>query len=154
VRVALEKRLPVAAGLGGGSSDAAATLRGLARLYPAAVDLRALARGLGADVPFLLDCGEGGAAVARGVGDRLQPVRLPEVHLVLANPGVPVSAAEAYGNLRGRFGPPLDLRAILDALERGEALPYRNDLEPPVLERHPLVAEQRRRSRRQACSGS
>ncbi|HWG85420.1 MAG TPA: 4-(cytidine 5'-diphospho)-2-C-methyl-D-erythritol kinase, partial [Deinococcales bacterium] len=63
VSLRLVKRLPVAAGLGGGSSDAAAVLRALGRLYPAGVDLLAVAAGLGADVPFLV---RGGAAVASG----------------------------------------------------------------------------------------
>jgi len=73
-RVRIEKRIPVAAGLGGGSSDAAATLRGLRRLWRLDLDDAALAEiasGLGADVPFLL---RGGTAFAGGVGDRLEPL--------------------------------------------------------------------------------
>ncbi len=138
VRIHLHKRLPIAAGLGGGSSDAASTLLGLARLYPLDVNLPALAKTLGADVPFFL---EGGARHARGIGEILEPVALPTVHLVLANPGVGITAREAYIGLRGRFGPPLDLGAILAALRRKDAPPYRNDLEPPVLEHHPIIFE-------------
>lgn len=138
VRIKLEKRLPIAAGLGGGSSDAATTLIGLSRLYPSDVDLPALAKALGADVPFFL---EGGARHARGIGEILEPVTLPHTHLVLANPGVGITAREAYIGLRGRFGPPLDLRGILEALGRGDAPPYRNDLERPVLEHYPIIAE-------------
>ncbi len=140
VKMQLEKRLPIAAGLGGGSSDAAAALRGLARLYPVgaqhAAPLHAMAKALGADVPFLLN---GGAARGAGVGDLLERVALPETHLVLANPNVGITAKEAYAGLRGRYGPPLDLERIVQALEERRAPPYRNDLELPVLEAYPIV---------------
>lgn len=140
VRMTLEKHLPIAAGLGGGSSDAAAALRGLARLYPVGATgwspLHDMAAQLGADVPFLV---QGGAARASGIGDLLEPVQIPETHVVLANPGVGITAKEAYAGLRGRFGPPLDLEGIVTALERREPPPYRNDLELPVLEAYPMV---------------
>jgi 4-diphosphocytidyl-2-C-methyl-D-erythritol kinase len=140
VRMRLEKRLPIAAGLGGGSSDAAAALRGLARLYPVptmlAAHLQTMAKSLGADVPFLVN---GGAARASGIGDILEPVRVPETHVVLANPGVGITAKEAYVGLNGRFGTSLDLEGILAALERRQTPPYRNDLELPVLEAYPIV---------------
>ena len=140
VNMRLEKRLPIAAGLGGGSSDAAAALRGLARLYPVgaqhAAPLHAMAQALGADVPFLLN---GGAARGNGVGDLLERVALPETHLVLANPNVGITAKEAYAGLRGRHGAPLDLEGILKALTEKRAPPYRNDLELPVLEAYPIV---------------
>jgi 4-diphosphocytidyl-2-C-methyl-D-erythritol kinase len=138
VKIHLEKRLPIAAGLGGGSSDAASTLLGLSRLYPSDVKLPDLAKSLGADVPFFL---EGGARHAQGIGEILASVSLPTVHLVLANPGVGITAREAYIGLRGRFGPPLELDGILDALNRGDAPPYRNDLEQPVLEHYPIIAQ-------------
>jgi 4-diphosphocytidyl-2-C-methyl-D-erythritol kinase len=138
VSLRLVKRLPIAAGLGGGSSDAAAVLRAMERLFPADLDLQAIALGLGADVPFLV---EGGAAVARGVGEKITSSRVPPLHLVLANPGVAVSAADAYRGLNGRFGPPLDLEAVVTSLAVGTDPPYRNDLELPVLEAHPAIAE-------------
>lgn len=137
-QIHLEKRLPIAAGLGGGSSDAATTLMGISRLYPSPVSLPALAKSLGADVPFFL---EGGARHARGIGEILEPVALPHTHLVLANPGVGITAREAYAGLRGRFGPPLDLHSILEALDRGDAPPYRNDLELSVLKHYPIIAQ-------------
>jgi 4-diphosphocytidyl-2-C-methyl-D-erythritol kinase len=141
VKIHLEKRLPIAAGLGGGSSDAATTLLGVSRLYPSDVNLPVLAKSLGADVPFFL---EGGARHAQGIGEILEPVSLPTVHLVLANPSVGITAREAYIGLRGRFGPPLDLHGILAALDRGDAPPYRNDLEIPVLEHYPIIAQVKR----------
>jgi 4-diphosphocytidyl-2-C-methyl-D-erythritol kinase len=139
VRLVLEKRLPIAAGLGGGSSDAAACLRGLQRLYPSKVDLFALAKSLGADVPFLI---RGGGARASGIGEILEPLVLPKIHVVLANPMVGITAKEAYVGLNGRFGSSLDVPSILEALSRGDVSPpYRNDLEAPVLKAYPIVQE-------------
>ncbi len=134
--ITLYKRLPLASGLGGGSSDAATTLLALAKLYPSDADLPALALQLGADVPFFL---LGGAALVEGVGERLTPLALPPVHLVLLNPGVAVSAADAYHWLdeSGEFGPPLRLDALRLALDKGLEVPYFNSLQPGVLARHP-----------------
>jgi 4-diphosphocytidyl-2-C-methyl-D-erythritol kinase len=136
VSIKLEKILPIAAGLGGGSSDAAATLRGIKRLYPSDQDLFELAKKLGADVPFLL---QGGAARVRGYGDILEPLELPEIHIVLANPGVGITAREAYLGLNGRYGENLKLEKIIAALANLEIPPFRNDLEAPVLEVYPIV---------------
>ncbi len=96
-RIAIRKLIPVAAGLGGGSSDAAATLRALNRLWQTHVsadELAALAAELGTDVPYFL---MGGTALARGRGDEVS--RLPDqsdCQVVLVNPGFGVSTAEVY----------------------------------------------------------
>ncbi len=139
VGIELEKKIPVAAGLGGGSADAAAVLRGLARLYPAPVDLARLARGLGADVPFLL---RGGLAEARGVGERLSPLPPVVAHLVLVNPGFPLPTAAVYRALRPQdYGPELDAGAILAALAAGQPPPWRNDLEAAAFRLFPQLRE-------------
>jgi 4-diphosphocytidyl-2-C-methyl-D-erythritol kinase len=98
VLIELEKRIPVAAGLGGGSADAAATLRACARLWDIDDEqlLNALAYKLGADVAFFLI---GGAALGRGRGELLKPLHLPPLWVTLANPGVPVSTAAVYEKL-------------------------------------------------------
>jgi len=138
VRITLEKKIPVAAGLGGGSADAAAVLRGMERLFGAGVDLKALALKLGADVPFLL---EGGLAEARGVGERIRPLPFRKLHFVLLNPGLSVATGEVYRALTPKdFGPPLFVEAILEALKKGEVPPWRNDLEPPAFRLHPRLA--------------
>lgn len=97
VHIHLEKRIPVAGGLGGGSSNAAAVLAGLTRLYgldQTRESLRELACHLGSDVPFFLS---DGLAVATGRGERLSPLRpWPPYWVVLANPGRSVSTAWAY----------------------------------------------------------
>ena len=137
--IVLHKRLPLASGLGGGSSDAATTLLALAELYPSDVDLPALALGLGADVPFFL---LGDAALAQGVGERLIPVHdLPPVHLVLANAGAEISAGDAYRWLdeTGDFSSPLRLDAIRQALASGVEVPYFNSLQAGVLAHFPSV---------------
>ena len=134
LRWALVKRVPLAAGLGGGSSDAAAALRLLAARYPAGVPLEPLAATLGSDVPFFLLSGP--AARARGRGERLDPQPLPAQPLVLVNPGVAISAADAY-----RWWDPARPRGALAQRARwwhGPALV--NDLEPGVAARVPAVA--------------
>ncbi len=137
VVIEIEKRIPVAAGLGGGSADAAAVLRGMERLFGAGADLFALARRLGADVPFLV---RGGLAEARGVGERLYPLPPTPLHLVLVNPGFPVPTAAVYRALRPEErGPELDATAILAALADNRPPPWRNDLEAPAFRLFPQL---------------
>ncbi|WP_102125525.1 4-(cytidine 5'-diphospho)-2-C-methyl-D-erythritol kinase [Deinococcus planocerae] len=139
-QITLHKRLPLASGLGGGSSDAATTLMALARLYPSGVNLPALARSLGADVPFFL---LGRAAISQGTGEVLTPLPVPHVPLVLVNPGVEVSARDAYAWLDEEedYTPELDVEGILAALTGGRAVPYLNALQGPVAARHAPVRE-------------
>ncbi len=134
----LYKQIPVAAGLGGGSSDAAAALRIMARLYPdAAVDLPEIARNLGSDVPFFLS-GQS-AAWGRGRGERLEPMIIPRRHLVLANPGVMISSGDAYGWLQN-YSRRLDRDGIVTALADG-APRWVNALQPGVVREVPPVRE-------------
>jgi 4-diphosphocytidyl-2-C-methyl-D-erythritol kinase len=95
--ISVEKRIPIGAGLGGGSSDAAATLAGLERLLRGGLgkeDLARAAAGIGSDVPFFL---EGGAAIVAGRGEKILPIPArTDFRLVIVYPGVSVSTAEAY----------------------------------------------------------
>lgn len=136
VSVTLVKRIPVAAGLGGGSADAGAVLRLLADLLPGGVAVTSLAAELGSDVPFML--ADAAAALARGRGERLSALTLPPIHLVLANPGFGVSAREAYGALMG-FTPRLRLDGALERLAAGEEPGWPNGLQPGVLRLRPEV---------------
>lgn len=101
VSIHLEKHIPVAAGLAGGSSDAAAALRGLNRLWKLGLttdELKSLAEAIGSDVPF---CVAGGTAIARGRGEKLEPIPSPpQCWVVLAKPPVHVSTADVYGRLK------------------------------------------------------
>lgn len=148
-RFTLLKRLPVAAGIGGGSSDAAAALRLLARLNGLALDhpaIAAAAEASGADVPV---CLAPTARVMRGAGEEVgPPLGLPALPAVLVNPGVPVetapvfralglSAGEAHAGLpHPTIEPTLDRPTLLDRLRAA-----RNDLEPPALTLAPVIAE-------------
>lgn len=122
-RIVLDKRIPVAAGLGGGSSDAAATLWGLNRLWGLRwrrERLMALAVRLGMDVPFFLGPGR---AVGTGRGEVLKPV--PGVGgyaMVLVNPGVPLSTQEVYGRVPEGWGAkPEGTKRMLEALRTRNA---------------------------------
>lgn len=135
VRIVLEKALPEGAGLGGGSADAAQVLLGLAELYPSGVDLPALALGLGADVPFFL---QGGAAEARGIGERLAPIPLPPLWAVVFAPGLRLPTPRVYAEVKPHdFTPELPTQAILAALAQGEEPPYWNALEGPAFRLYP-----------------
>ena len=99
VYIHIDKQIPVSAGLGGGSSDAAATLRGLNRLWNLNIseqELQELAAEIGSDVPF---CVTGGTALATGRGEKLKRVKSPPpCWVILAKPAISVSTAEMYRN--------------------------------------------------------
>lgn len=142
----LEKRIPIAAGLGGGSSDAAATLLGLEALAKRALarDARAkLALELGADVPFFLDPRP---ALGRGVGEKLESLDgVPEMHWVLVAFPFPVATAWAYAEAARELTLPRDpssIAALLGPL--GLLSSPRNDLEAASTRRHPEIREARR----------
>lgn len=101
VHIHLDKKIPVAAGLAGGSSDAAAALRGLNRLWNLGIsqeELKKLGEELGSDVPF---CITGGTALATGRGEKLTPLSAPpQCWVILAKLPINVSTADVYGRLR------------------------------------------------------
>jgi 4-diphosphocytidyl-2-C-methyl-D-erythritol kinase len=146
----LVKRIPVAAGLGGGSADAAAALRALDRLWGWGLGPERLAEigaGLGSDVPALV---HGGPRLARGRGERVEPVPVPRTWWVLKTFDRGVATAEAYrwwDEDGSRTGP--DPGPLVDALGAGDlqrAGPLlSNDLEGPVMTRRAEVEEARRR---------
>lgn len=133
--IRLVKRIPVGAGLGGGSSDAATTLLALNRLWNlnlASAELAEYGRALGADVPVFI---HGLASWAEGIGERLQPVDLDEPWYLVITPPVLVSTREIFTapELR-RDHPPVTWSDYLDG-HTG------NDCEPVTRRRHPQVAE-------------
>ena len=143
VSIRLDKNLPVASGMGGGSSDAAAALRGLARLWkldPDEAALAALGKELGADVPM---CLAAIPLVASGVGEDIEPLAAwPAMDAVLVNPGVAVSTPEVFSRLASRENPPLPLppdRPDYDGI-RAWLGTTRNDLEAPARAIAPAIA--------------
>jgi 4-diphosphocytidyl-2-C-methyl-D-erythritol kinase len=147
-RFALVKHLPVAAGIGGGSSDAAAALRLLARANGLAADdmrLFAAARATGADVPVCLDLRP---RVMRGIGDELSAcLDLPSLPAVLVNPGVAVPTKDVFAALRlsvGEQAQPAvsetELPRQPDALIEYVA-DHGNDLEPAAISLQPIIAD-------------
>lgn len=136
--ITLDKHLPVASGIGGGSADAAATLRALARLHAIAPEdprLFVIAEALGADVPA---CLLGRTTLGTGKGEALIPVHgLAGTPLLLVNPGVAVSTGAVFarwdGHDRGGIATEGDLLA--------RAIAGRNDLQPAALELAPVIAD-------------
>ncbi len=146
--VMLQKNIPMQAGLGGGSSDAAAALLGLRRLWKLRVPderLHALAATIGSDVPFFL---VGGTALGLGRGEEVYPLEnLPRYWVVLVIPPFGVATKDAYAwfdEERGResFSPtPLEK----DSRPLFPNVPLVNDLEAPVASRHPVITQLKQR---------
>ncbi len=141
--VTIEKAIPMQAGLGGGSADAAAALQVLARLWGGAPLslLREVASGVGSDTPFFLS---GGTALGLGRGEEIYPlVDLPRHWVLLVRPPFGVSTAEAYSwydddRAAGVREPRGELQ-ILPVPWPSRAAQMVNDLEPPVMRRHPEI---------------
>jgi 4-diphosphocytidyl-2-C-methyl-D-erythritol kinase len=144
----LDKRLPVAAGLGGGSSDAAAALRLLAAANAIArddADLYAAARATGADVPVCLDPRP---RIMRGIGEILSaPLKLPPLPALLVNPGVALPTKAVFAAWKPAAAPPaaLDVAALSTLTKAEELLRFlaiqANDLEAPAIALQPVIAE-------------
>ena len=144
----LDKQLPVAAGLGGGSSDAAAALRLLAQANGLSLDderIRAAAQATGADVPVCLDPR---ARMMRGIGEILSaPMHLPELPAVVVNPGVAVPTKDVFAALGARplAGPPEPDEFISIDTDAASLVPLlaarRNDLQTPAIKLQPVIAD-------------
>ena len=136
--ITLEKRLPIASGIGGGSADAAATMQALGAIWGCALPDAGQVLALGADVPV---CLAGQSCRMAGIGDQISPLALPPAHLVLVNPGVGLSTAAVFGALLRRDNPPLPPAAPMpDAVALAAYLCHcRNDLEAPALSIVPQI---------------
>ena len=147
VHIRLFKNIPVAAGLGGGSADAAAVLRGLNRLWNTGFDinkLREIGRRIGADVPF---CLTGGTVLAEGIGEELTPLKpISRIWMVLFKPPFGVSTAEIYNahdRLKREY--PQSTEAFLVEMEQGNidtmVAAMGNALEETTADLYPEVAD-------------
>jgi 4-diphosphocytidyl-2-C-methyl-D-erythritol kinase len=157
VHICIHKRIPVGAGLGGGSTDAAATLVGLNRLFGLGYtthQLETISSALGADVPFFV---KGVPARARGIGERLSPLReVPRLWMIILYPNFSVSTAWVYRNLSSkltkasantsmnlRLGSPANLSKLLV-----------NDLETVTMGRYPRIGMLKEELARQGAVGT
>jgi 4-diphosphocytidyl-2-C-methyl-D-erythritol kinase len=156
VKITLQKEIPLAAGLGGGSSDAAATLMGLKRFWDldfTPQDLAGLGETLGSDVPFFF---HGPVSVVEGRGEIVSPVELRKSYpLLLVKPEISISAAWAYAEydkspasrevLTKKHNKHNNINLFCQALERGDftflSSLQGNDLEPLVVRRYPVIGE-------------
>ncbi|MCR5356451.1 MAG: 4-(cytidine 5'-diphospho)-2-C-methyl-D-erythritol kinase [Lachnospiraceae bacterium] len=145
VKITLKKNIPVAAGLAGGSTDAAATLKGMNELFDLGLsqkELRDLGVKLGADVPY---CIMGGTALSEGIGEVLTPLKkMPECGILIAKPGIGVSTGyvyNAYDSLEEKYHPDVD--AMIKAVENGDinliADNLGNSLEGVTVKEHPVI---------------
>ena len=135
LEIALEKRLPVAAGLGGGSADAGAVFRIVREMYGLPADWHARAAALGADVPA---CVESRTCIGRGTGTELERADdgLAGTAVLLVNPREALSTADVFARWGGK-----DLGALPDGGVRGIALHGRNDLEEPAIALCPAISD-------------
>ena len=147
VRITLEKHIPIAAGMAGGSTDAAAAFLGINELYEIGYDieqLKALGVKIGADVPY---CIQGGTALAEGIGEILSELPAPPAcYLVIAKPDINVSTKFVYENLRANeltYHPDID--GMIKALEMGDLKGITdrlgNVLETVTVPAYPIIEE-------------
>ncbi len=140
VYINIAKSIPVAAGLGGGSSNAASVLMELNKLINAKIkedDMLQMSSAIGSDVPFFL---LGSPAVAKGRGDVLERISLPEYWYVLLNPGLEVSTAWAYNNLSlTKMGIDTNMLNFKSHNFRCVKQILKNDLEDVVITAHPVL---------------
>lgn len=136
--ITLKKAIPHGAGLGGGSSDAAATFLGLNRLYGFKLGfetLHKLAASLGSDIPFFLTSG---ASRCRGKGEIIDPIPSPsKLPVILLKPSFGVSTPDAYG----RWKQSLEIAGVRYSGQSVQGVTLMNDLEKPVFEKHRFLAE-------------
>lgn len=146
LRIHIEKRIPIAAGLAGGSTDAAAVLRGINELFSmdlTAAELNILAKRVGADVPY---CVKGGTMLAEGIGEILKPInpQFSGYEMVLLKPKIDVSTAWVYENLNiGSINERPDTDMLLTAIKEGNlnklSANMKNVLETVTIPNYPIV---------------
>ena len=160
VNISLTKRIPIAAGMAGGSADAAAALRGVNELFDLGYslkELQALGVGLGADIPY---CLTGGTMLSEGIGEILTPLPAPPAaHLVIAKPDINVSTAFVYGNLHAdslAWHPDID--GMIAALQKGDldGITGRlgNVLETVTVKAHPVIEQIKELLRKQGAENA
>ena len=156
ISIRIKKNIPMGGGLGGGSSDAAATLVGLNCLFKLRLSiamLKKMALSLGADTPFFI---QSRPARARGIGERLRPLsHLPRFWAVIIYPGFPVATAWVYENLGVKLTKPIVNTSITPSLKSLDGLTrqLQNDLEGVTLKRYPKIGILKQKLLREGALG-
>lgn len=147
ITVDLQKFIPVAAGMAGGSSDAAAALVGINRLFKLGLSQKELmdrAVNIGADVPY---CVMRGTALAEGIGEKLTRItQVPDCFVLIGKPGINVSTKAAYESLQlDKISSHPDIDGMIGDIERGDLLAMTqkmgNVFEPGIIEKYPVIGE-------------
>ena len=144
IHITIEKNIPVAAGLAGGSSNAAATLKALNQLWNLNLSLDQLMEigvKLGADIPF---CLLGGTALAKGIGNILTPLKsFNNLHILLGNPGIGVSSEYAYSKLDLEKHNNIDIDRLISCMDKRDLKcvgdNFNNIMEAPIIEDNPII---------------
>lgn len=148
IHIKIDKQIPIAAGLAGGSANGAATLRALNTLWDlnlSTEELMVIGKSLGADVPF---CILGGSASAKGIGEKLTPLKpFKNKFILLGNPGIGISTAYAYSKLDTSVER-IDIDNLIDFMNN-EDLPsvakhMKNIMEPYIIKENPIIGEIKR----------
>lgn len=146
IKISIDKQIPIAGGLAGGSSNAAAVLKGLNILWDLGLsqeELRDIGVEIGADVPY---CIMGGTAYAEGIGEKLTKLRsFRGKHILLVNPGIEVSTEYVYKNLEIKDSPRVNMEKIISDIEKDDikslANNIKNIMEEVVIKKHPVIKE-------------
>jgi len=146
IEVVVEKNIPIAAGLAGGSSNAATVLKGLNELWQlglAEEDLQKIGLEIGADVPF---CITGGTALAEGIGEKLTKLKsFKDINLLLVNPGMQILTAEVYASLRPNGKRKMNIEKVIEFIENNDlyalAKSIVNVMEEVVIKKNPIILE-------------
>ena len=144
IHIKIYKRIPIAAGLAGGSTNAASVLRGLNQLWDLKLSdekLRDLGKELGADVPY---CIMGGTALAEGIGEKLRPLKsFAGKDILLVNPGIGISTEDVYGKLDLSGQESMDMDKMVQAIENDDlaylANNMKNTMEKIVIDENPII---------------
>ena len=145
IKVIIEKNIPIAAGLAGGSTNGATTLLALNQLWDLNLtekELIKIGKKLGADVPF---CIMGGTALAEGIGDKLTKLKsLSNKHILLCNPGIKISTAYAYGKIQFS-NKRIDIEGIISSIEEDNlkvlSEKMANSMETPMIGEYPIIGK-------------
>lgn len=146
IHIMIHKEIPVAAGLAGGSTNAASVLKGLNKFWNLGLseeDLRIIGKDLGADIPY---CIMGGTALAEGIGEKLTKLNdFSGKHILLINPGIGISTEDVYSKLNLENVKRMDIEKIIESIENDDleslAKNMTNGMEKVVIDENPIIGE-------------